>query len=104
MTDVKYEDWRPALSPEEEAQVAEGVVALKARVSLLRTLRERIGLTQAELAEILETSQSNVSKIEAKDDPYVSTLRKVIEAKGGKLKVIATFPEGDIEIPLFLSV
>lgn len=102
MTDIKYSEWRQTLelTPEEEAQVAEGVIGLRRQISLLKALRERLGLSQQELSEILETSQSNVSKIEARDDPRLSVIRKLVEHQGGRLKIVAEFPDRELELPL----
>jgi DNA-binding transcriptional regulator YiaG len=100
MTDIKYSDWRPKLTPDEEHEVAAGVIALKRQISLLKALRERLGLSQLELSEILETSQSNVSKMEAKADPRLSVIRKLVEHQGGRLKIVAEFPDKELELPL----
>jgi transcriptional regulator with XRE-family HTH domain len=100
MTDIKYSEWRPKLTLEEEREVAEGVIALKHRISLLKALREQLGLSQLELADILETSQSNVSKMEAKSDPRLSVIRKLVEHQGGRLKIVAEFPDRELELPL----
>jgi len=32
---------------------------------------------------------------------YVSTLRRFIEAMGGELRIVAHFPQGDVEINQF---
>jgi ribosome-binding protein aMBF1 (putative translation factor) len=100
MTDIKYSDWRPKLTPDEEREVAEGVVALKRQISLLKDLREQLGLSQLELSDILETTQSNVSKMEARADPRLSVIRKLVEHQGGRLKIVAEFPDKELELPL----
>jgi transcriptional regulator with XRE-family HTH domain len=68
---------------------------------LLYELREARKLSQQQIANLLHTSQPNISKIEKRTDLYVSTLRSYIEAMGGELKVIAKFPEGEINIRQF---
>ena len=52
----------------------------------------------------LETTQSEVSKIERRSDLYVSTLRSYIEAMGGELEIIARFPDGAVRINQFKDV
>ena len=42
--------------------------------------------------------QAAVSKLEFRNDAYVSSLRKFIDAIGGKLQVTAVFSDGAIEI------
>ena len=60
----------------------------------LPEVRKAIGMTQAELAANLETGQGTVSKLERAADMYLSTLRKYVEALGGELHLVASFPEG----------
>jgi transcriptional regulator with XRE-family HTH domain len=64
----------------------------------LRELREARGLTQAEMAERLEIRQVSVSKMEARSDVHVSTLRSVIEALGGRMEIRAVFPDAEYVI------
>lgn len=64
----------------------------------LNDLRRRRGLSQAQLAEALEVSQPNVSRIELQDDLYLSTLARYVEALGGRLEVRAVFPEETITL------
>jgi predicted transcriptional regulator len=100
MTDIKYVEWRPDLTRDEEQEVAASVAYLKKRISLLKALREQLGLSQLELSDILETSQSNVSKMEARADPRLSVIRKLVEHQGGRLKIVAEFPDRELELPL----
>jgi transcriptional regulator with XRE-family HTH domain len=55
----------------------------------LRTLREAAGLTQEELAAKVEITQSQLSKLERREDHRISTLRRYVKAMGGELEVIA---------------
>lgn len=61
----------------------------------LSTIRERRGVTQRGLADALNVSQANVSRIEHEDDLYLSTLRGYVEALGGTLDITARFPDGE---------
>lgn len=70
----------------------------------LHELRQARALTQRELAESLNVNQPAVAKLEQRADIYVSSLRNYIEAAGGRLKIIAEFPEGDVAITNFASV
>jgi hypothetical protein len=53
------------------------------------------------LAEALDVSQPNVSRIEHQDDVFLSTLRSYVEALGGRLEVRAVFDDltVDLEVP-----
>ena len=53
------------------------------------------------MAEKLKVDQPDIAKLERRADMYVSSLRSYIEAVGGKLKIIAEFPEGDVAITNF---
>lgn len=57
----------------------------------LAELRKSLGITQVQLAEALSMAQGQVSSTERRGDHLVSTLRRHIEALGGKLEVSAVF-------------
>jgi hypothetical protein len=79
-----------ALSAESQARVDAAVKQTLLELDL-KQLRELANVPQTELAETLETTQSQVSRLEARDDHLVSTLRKYVEALGGTLEVVARF-------------
>jgi ribosome-binding protein aMBF1 (putative translation factor) len=55
---------------------------------LLRSARQKSGMTQDELARRLRTTKSAISRIENHaDDVRVSTLKKVADALGKELKI-----------------
>jgi transcriptional regulator with XRE-family HTH domain len=65
----------------------------------LNELRKTREVTQEELADRLDVAQSNVSRLERRQDMLVSTLREVVEALGGELHLVAVFPgEGAVRI------
>ena len=55
----------------------------------LRTLREATGLTQEELAQRIAISQSQLSKLERREDHRISTIRRYVAALGGELEIVA---------------
>ena len=59
----------------------------------LRDLRKAHELTQTRMAEALHISQDGVSRIETRSDFLLSTLRSYVEAMGGKLRLVAEFPD-----------
>jgi predicted transcriptional regulator len=67
----------------------------------LNELREAVNVTQTSLAEVLGVKQASISKIERRSDMYLSTLRKIIEAMGGKLEIVAIMPNGRVRINQF---
>jgi Helix-turn-helix domain len=58
-------------------------------------------LSQATLAEALDTDQGNISKLEQRTDMYISTLRRYVEAMGGTLEIVAKFPDGAVRVTQF---
>jgi uncharacterized protein len=65
---------------------------------LIRDVRRRGGLTQAELARRAGTSQPVVSAYEhGRRDPTYGTLRKLVEAGGERLLIAAAPPAADLE-------
>ncbi len=70
----------------------------------LRELRNARDLSQADLAEALDTDQGNVSRLEQQADMYVSTLRRYLEALGGTLEIVAHFPDRDVRITQFAEL
>ena len=67
----------------------------------LHELRRARALAQQELAETLNVDQPAAAKLEQRADIYVSSLRSYIEAVGGRLKIIAEFPDGEVTITNF---
>lgn len=64
----------------------------------LTDLRQARGVTQEQLAKAWDVSQENVSRVEHKQDVYLSTLRNYIEALGGRLELMAVFPDQTIRL------
>jgi predicted transcriptional regulator/DNA-binding XRE family transcriptional regulator len=58
----------------------------------LKALRERVGLSQAEMAGRLNVGQSAISKIEHRGDVQISSLQRYVEALGARLRIDASFP------------
>jgi transcriptional regulator with XRE-family HTH domain len=60
----------------------------------LSELRDRFSVTQSELAGRLGTNQPGISRLERREDLYLSTLREYVAALGGELDLVARFPDG----------
>ena len=72
--------------------------------SLIKAVRRRRGLTQAQLAEQAGTSQPVVSAYEhGRRDPTYRTLRKLVEAAGEQLVVDASPATGGVPAPADLE-
>jgi DNA-binding XRE family transcriptional regulator len=63
------------------------------RAAKISEIRQERGISQEQLSEQLKVKQATYSKLERREDVKVSSLRKVIEAMGGKLSIQAVFPD-----------
>lgn len=61
-------------------------------LATLKDLRRAVARTQEDLAASLGVGQDTVSRIERRSDLLLSTLRRYVEAMGGKLELVAHFP------------
>ncbi|HEY3812934.1 MAG TPA: helix-turn-helix transcriptional regulator [Caulobacteraceae bacterium] len=98
MLTEKFVKWEPDWTPEERARIDQTKAQMRQQIAVLRELRLKLGMTQKEMSALLETTQSNVSKMEQKSDPTLSVLRRIVEAKGGRLHVTAEVDGRSIEL------
>jgi DNA-binding XRE family transcriptional regulator len=61
-------------------------------LATLKDLRQAAQQTQEELAATLGVRQDTISRLEKRTDMLLSTLRQYVEGMGGKLELIAKFP------------
>lgn len=85
------------LSPEQIA-ASEQWAQDEALAMTLRELREFAQKTQEEVAEAAAMTQSELSRLERRDDHLLSTLRRYVEALGGRLDVVAVFDNRQIKL------
>ncbi|MCY4393031.1 MAG: XRE family transcriptional regulator [Chloroflexi bacterium] len=91
------------IAPERRRRIDEMKRELLAEMPL-HELRRARALTQKDLAETLHVTQPAIAKLEQRADVYVSSLRSYIEAVGGRLRIVAEFPEGEVAITNFAEV
>lgn len=99
----KFSKLRAGLSPKARKKSKELVRRLLEEMPL-HELRQARGMSQQELARLLNVQQPAIAKLERRTDMYLSTLRNHIEALGGELEILARFPEGIIRITNFSSI
>ena len=90
-------------TPKPEAEpvrvLGRGLRAARGVHLTLRSVRDAVGKTQTELARESEMDQSDISRLETRsnfDDCQIATLRRYIEALGGKLELVARFGDKNI--------
>lgn len=91
------------LTPEQREKVNAAKTRLRRQMTLAE-LRQARQLTQETIAETLQVGQPAVAKIEKRTDMYVGNLRRFVEATGGRLEIVAHYPEGDVTITNFSEI
>lgn len=89
-----------ALPQERQASIAARASQIRLEETTLRHLREKLGLSQAELAQRLEVQQPAISKLERRQNLELNTLRSVVNALGGTIEIIVRVPNKE---PILLS-
>jgi predicted transcriptional regulator len=95
-----FQNLRAKMTPQQLAQADMEAKEAMAEM-LLAEIRKSVGLTQEDLAATMGITQPSLSKLENQDDMQLSTLRRLIEALGGQLEIVAHMPGGDIRIRQF---
>lgn len=93
---VSVDDVIASLPKERQKTIAARGDELLAKVQRRMTLSEiRKGrkISQAKMAEALGIGQMQISRLEKRKDPRLSTMQRTIAAMGGHLTMIATFPD-----------
>ena len=96
----KFSELRARMSPEAQSRAAARAEAMLVDMQL-QELRKARNVTQVEVARAMNVEQASISKLERREDMYVSTLREYVKALGGELKLVASFPDADIQVHPF---
>jgi len=107
MTKYKRSDFRPvqewisALPEDRQAEIRAEADRIIAEIELAN-VRKALTVTQADLAEKTGLKQGEISRIEnAVTSVQINTLQRYITGLGGKLRIVADFPNGSrAEIPI----
>jgi DNA-binding phage protein len=68
----------------------------------LGELRKKRNISQTAIAESLGIGQMQISRLEKRKDPRLSTIERTVQAMGGKLTLVATFPDQE-PVELFVQ-
>lgn len=85
----KLDDVLAALPPHRRERVQRRAMEL----ATLKDLRQAAQQTQQELAATLGVGQDAISRLEKRSDMLLSTLRHYVEGMGGRLELVAQFPD-----------
>ena len=84
----KLDDVMAALPKERQQRLETRAMEL----ATLKDLRQASQQTQEQLASVLGVGQDTISRLEKRSDMLLSTLRHYVESMGGKLELVAQFP------------
>ena len=85
----KLDDVMAALPKERQKQVQARAMEL----ATLKDLRQAAQQTQEQMAVALGVRQDTISRLEKRSDMLLSTMRHYVESMGGKLELVAKFPD-----------
>ncbi len=81
-------------SPVDQAEIRQHAAELVRESRTIAPFRRAVGMTQAERARALDTSQADIAKIE-KQSPsglQMSTITRLAAALGGEVKIVVSLP------------
>jgi DNA-binding XRE family transcriptional regulator len=96
-----FKELRDRMTPAARARVDRRVRETLLEMSLRELRRSGHGITQTDLAKRMEVTQGAISQLEKRHDVLLSNLAGYIRALGGKLELIARFPDADVRITQF---
>lgn len=96
-----FRELRAKMSPDAQARSAARAEATLVEMQL-QELRKSRDVTQVDVAKVMKVEQAAISKLERREDMYVSTLRDYVKALGGELKLVASFPDAEIQVRPFV--
>ena len=85
----KLDDVMAALPKERQTRVEARAMEL----ATLKDLRQAVQQTQQQMAAALGVRQDTISRLEKRSDMLLSTMRHYVESMGGKLELVAKFPD-----------
>lgn len=95
-----FHDLTRDFTPERRRRVEAKKAELRAAMPL-HELRLARAMPQQAIGQALHVKQPAVAKLERRTDMYVSNLRSYVEALGGRLSIVAEFPQGNVAITNF---
>lgn len=89
---VTHEELMARLPKDRQERIKARTAELQREVEGLKALRKLAERSQEQIAQSLGIKQPSVVKIERQADLYLSTLRRFVEAAGGKLELRVELP------------
>ncbi len=95
-----FKELREKMTPAQREKSREQAQVILNEIAL-QELRRSLNLTQEQVAQALDIKQSSLSKLENQEDMYITTLIRLIHALGGRLKLVASFPDREVQLNQF---
>jgi hypothetical protein len=93
----EYEELQAMMSADSQTGIKNRTEGTACNLGL-GELREERQLTQTYIAHRMSKNQGTISKMERRTGMHLSTLRGYIEALGGRLELVAVFPDGKVHV------
>lgn len=99
-----FDELRQTMTPERRRRNAVAADRILLDLTLQELRQDITGLSQEDVAKILEVTQGYVSRLERQDDMLLSNLYAYVEALGGEVEIRAKFPNREVQISQFREV
>ena len=90
----------PAAAAVHESLLTKIEERVNAKHATLAEIRHAVGLTQTQMAEMLDMNQGDVSRLERRSNLLLTTLARFIEATGGTLRIVATYGPTELDLQI----
>lgn len=91
---ITFDDEMQKLSPARRAKIEAKTQELQQELKLIREIRQKLGLSQEELAERIGVQQPAISKLEKGQQTLtLGKLTSVVTALGGEWEINLKFPD-----------
>jgi DNA-binding XRE family transcriptional regulator len=87
-----FDEWLASIPEGRRNRIEKEAEKLIEEYQTLVDLRKARDLTQSKLAKDLSISQVSVARMEKRTDLLISTVRSYVEAMGGQLDLVVSFP------------
>ncbi len=84
---------KAGMSKKRQEKISSRAAELIAEEMTMRDLRKAMQLTQQTVAKKMNKNQDEISRLEARSDVLLSTLRDYVHSLGGNLSLVAEFPD-----------
>jgi transcriptional regulator with XRE-family HTH domain len=91
-----FRELRERMSPERQKQGEEAAQRELLKMRLAELRKNLAHLTQQDVADLLQKSQSQIAALEKRSDVLLSTLVQYVKVLGGELELHARFPDGAV--------